>query len=371
MRGWSLRIFRIFGVDVRMHPLMLLVLLFSMIFAKLSDGYAVRGFGLWVLMLLAIAAREIGRGFAAAWCGMQMQSLVILPTGGIATYGLREDRQRKHDLLMALSGPSANFFVGICTAMLLLAVSPSLHLFDRPYIVSGHLIRALLWTQIFLGGVHMIPAAPLDAGVLLRHSFMRLRGAARGARAAAGISQMTGIFISIAGIAFQNIWTMAIGAAILTGWQTIAMEDTTGDEAVDSVRMRDVMLSNFTTLGASDTLEEALQASIHSLQDIFPVTRGPLLVGSVSRQALSDALTSGGNSYVQGVMTRSLHVASVDDPVVSTLRKLSNGGTQMLPVVDGGRLVGIVTPQNLTMSMGLLGRVQRLRQRFGEDATGE
>ncbi|MBS1813714.1 MAG: CBS domain-containing protein [Acidobacteria bacterium] len=371
MRGWSLRIFRIFGVDVRMHPLMVLVLFFSLVFAKLADGFATRGFGLWVLMLLAIAVREIGRGFAAAWCGMQMQSLIILPTGGIATYGLREDRQRRHDLLMALSGPLANFFIGICTAMLLLAVSPSLRLFDRPYITSGHLIRALMWTQIFLGGIHMIPAVPLDAGVLLRRNFMRLRGAARGARAAAGISQMTGIFISIAGIAFQNIWTMAIGASIVIGWQTVALEDTSGDEAVDSVRMRDVMLSNFTTLGASDTLEEALNASIHSLQDIFPVTRGPLLVGSVSRQALSDALLTGGNSYVQGVMTRSLHVASADDPVVSTLRKLSTEGTQMLPVVEGGRVVGIVTPQNLSMSMGLLGRTRRLRQRLGEDAAGE
>lgn len=354
-----------------MHPLTLLVLLFSMIFASISSGYAMRGLALWLLMLLSITVREAGRGFAAAWSGMQLQSLVILPFGGIPTYGLREDRQRRHDMLMSLSGPIANFFVGICLTMLILAVSPTLQLFARPYIAAGSLIRSLVWTQVLLGGLHMLPAAPLDAGLLLRRNFMRIRGAAQGARASAGISQMIGFFLSIAGIYFQNVWTMSMGVAIAMGWQMFPVEGSTGDEVVDNIRMRDVMLSDFTTLGASDTLEEALERSVHSLQDIFPVTRGPLLVGCVSRQTLSDALITGGNSYVQGVMTRSLHVASADDPVVSTLRKLTAEGTQMLPVLENGRLIGIVTPQNLSMSMSLLGRTRRIQQRMNGDGFGE
>lgn len=362
MRGWSLRLFRFFGVDVRIHPLMLLVLVFSMVFAKLSDGWAFRGFVLWLLMLLAIIVREVGRGFAAAWCGMGLQTLVILPIGGLPTYTLREDRQQKHDMLMALSGPIANFVIGLCIAMLLLATAPGMRLFDRPYISTSALLRALVWTQIFLGGIHMLPAAPLDAGMVLRRNFIRVRGSLRGARAAAGISQAIGLIFSLAGIAVQNVWMMSIGAGIGIAWPIVMPQETTGNEAVDNICMRDVMLRNFTTLGASDTLEEALEASIHSLQDVFPVTRGPLLVGSVSRQTLSDALATGGNSYVQGVMTRSLNVAGVDDPVVATLRKLASGGTQMLPIVEGDRLVGIVTPQNLTSSMGLLGRVRRMMQ---------
>lgn len=362
MRGWSLRLFRFFGVDVRIHPLMLLVLVFSMVFAKLSDGYVWRGVVLWVLMLLAVIVREVGRGMAAGWCGMGLQSLVILPIGGLSTYTLREDRQEKHAMLMALAGPVANFTIGICVAMLLLANAPGLRLFDRPFVGTGNLLRALVWTQVFLGGIHMLPAAPLDAGMVMRRNFMRVRGNLRGARAAAGLSQGLGLIFSLAGIALQNIWMMSIGAGIGISWPSILPQETTGNEAVDNIRMRDVMLRNFTTLGASDTLEEALEASVHSLQDVFPVTRGPLLVGSVSRQTLSDALAAGGNSYVQGVMTRSLHVAGADDPVVSTLRKLSTDGAQMLPVVEGGRLVGIVTPQNLTSSMGLLGRVRRVLQ---------
>ena len=42
---------------------------------------------------------------------------------------------------------------------------------------------------------------------------------------------------------------------------------------VDSVRMKDVMLTEFSTLSASATLEDALDQSVHTLQDVFPVVR--------------------------------------------------------------------------------------------------
>ena len=59
---------------------------------------------------------------------------------------------------------------------------------------------------------------------------------------------------------------------------------------VDAVRMRDVMLTQFSMLSASDTLEDALQRSVHTLQDVFPVVRGANLVGAVSRQGIVEAL---------------------------------------------------------------------------------
>lgn len=360
------------GVDVRLHPLMLLFLLFCMVFGSLTNATAGRGLVLWFLVLFSIAVRETGRALAAAWTGMQLQSLTIFPIGAVPVYGLRADRRRKHELLLALSGPIANFIVGITLLMLLMGATPTLALFDRPYVHPAHLVRAFIWCQILLGALHMLPAYPLDAGTVLRHTFMRARGAVSGARAAAGLTQVVGFSLLLAGIAFQNVWTIAMGASVLAGIQIETGESAPADpnSPVENVRMRDVMLHEFTTLGASDTLEEALERSAHSLQDIFPVTRGPLLVGSISRQTIADALEAQGNGYIQGLMTRSLSIASPDDAVVSTLRKLAGaGGTQLLPVVqEDGRLLGIVTPQNLSQSMSLLGRSQRIRQMSREDS---
>jgi len=115
---------------------------------------------------------------------------------------------------------------------------------------------------------------------------------------------------------------------------------------VDAVRMRDVMLTQFSTLSASDTLEDALQRSVHTLQDVFPVVRGANLVGAVSRQGIVEALQADGNGYVQGVMTRSFQTAQPDDSLVKTLRRIMAGqGAQMVPILDGDRIVGIITPQ--------------------------
>jgi predicted transcriptional regulator len=136
----------------------------------------------------------------------------------------------------------------------------------------------------------------------------------------------------------------------------------------DPLRMRDVMLTNFSTLSASDTLEQALQSSVHTLQDVFPVVRGSALVGAVSRQGIVEALQSEGNGYVQGVMTRSFQTAQPDDSLVKTLRRIMAGqGAQLVPILDGDRIVGIITPQNLAHSMGLLNARRRMRQNERED----
>jgi len=45
-----------------------------------------------------------------------------------------------------------------------------------------------------------------------------------------------------------------------------------------------------------------------------------------------------------------------------TFRKLGGRGLSMIPVVDSGRLVGIVTMQNLMHSMSLLAESRRLKR---------
>jgi len=123
------------------------------------------------------------------------------------------------------------------------------------------------------------------------------------------------------------------------------------------------MLTEFSTLSASDTLEDALQRSVHTLQDVFPVVRGANLVGAVSRQSIMEALQSSGNGYVQGVMTRSFQTAQPDDSLVKTLRRIMSGqSTQMVPILEGDRIVGIITPQNLNHALGLLSQRRRARQ---------
>ena len=133
---------------------------------------------------------------------------------------------------------------------------------------------------------------------------------------------------------------------------------------VDTVRMREVMLTDFATLSPSDTLADALVRCVHSLQEDFPVVRGPQLVGIVSRQRIVDALRNDGNGYVQSVMSRAFQVARPEDTLGTTIRRLTAGrGLSLIPVTESGRVVGIVSVQNLMSSMSLLAEQRRIERK--------
>jgi predicted transcriptional regulator len=62
-------------------------------------------------------------------------------------------------------------------------------------------------------------------------------------------------------------------------------------------------------------------------------------------------------------MTKHFQTALPDDSLVRTLRRImGEEGAQLVPVMDGERILGIVTPQNLSQSMGLLNQSRRMRR---------
>ncbi len=66
----------------------------------------------------------------------------------------------------------------------------------------------------------------------------------------------------------------------------------------------------------------------------------------------------------------SFPVAAAEDSLSATLARIGGGGTQMVPIIErnsdngeGDRVLGIVTPQSLSLAMHLLGRSRRILER--------
>lgn len=370
---------------MRIHAFFLLLLFAFMALGSIAGYGLSRVFALWLILLLAVVVREIARAVAAAWFGLELRGLLLLPTGGLITFATIDATERAGtpgmQLRMAAIGPVASAVFGLLIAGVVLTVAPGVELLARPWISPGHLIRALVWLNLLLGAVNLLPAFPLDGGRLFGQETGPAeepkgpsgvggalglgRGFARGFGGGglrSGIGQIIAVVLVIAGVMWGNTWLIILGPLILLGAH-IENQGLMIQSDVDAVRMRDVMLTQFSTLSASDTLEDALQRSIHTLQDVFPVVRGGNLVGAVSRQGIVEALTTQGNSYVQGVMTRSFQTAQPDDSLVKTLRRImGDQGAQLVPVMEGERIVGIITPQNLSVSMGLLSQSRRMRR---------
>jgi len=382
MRGWSFLAGRFFGVEVRIHAFFLLLLAIGLAGAAATNVNPMRMLVLWGLLLLAVLIRETARAVAAAWFGLELRGILLLPTGGLMSFTSLEATERAGEARiqrrMALVGPLASIGMGLLFAGLILSSAPGVNLMGRPWIAPNHLVRSLVWMNILLGLVNLLPALPLDGGHALQMGGGGAKGDAEQATAGAaphlarlwgfggGFSRWLAIALIVSGILLSNmwygLWLGLIGAFMLVGAR-MEGQGMLIQSDVETVRMRDVMLTQFSTLSASDTLEDALQRAVHTLQDVFPVVRGGTLVGSVSRQNIVEALAAEGNSYVQGVMTRSFQTAQPDDSLVKTLRRiLGDQGAQLVPVMEGERIVGIVTPQNLSQSMGLLNQSRRMRR---------
>lgn len=364
MRGWSIPLGRWMGVELRVHAFFPL-LAFVFLAIGGSSGWP-RAMALFFLLVVAVTVRETARLMVAAWLDLRLRAVLLLPIGGLFAYANPESQERsssgRGQYALALAGPLANWGTAFVLALAILGASPAFPLFKEPFISTGTLLRSMVWMQFFLGVLHLLPAYPLDFGRLLRSSFARKHGIAPAARAAAGMGQALAAAAFLVGILTKDYWLSIAGIFIMLGAQ-IEDQGVLFQSVVDTVRMREVMLTDFATLSPSDTLSDALIRCVHSLQEDFPVVRGPELVGIISRQRIVEALRNEGDGYVQSVMSRAFQVAQPEDTLGTTIRRLSAGrGLALIPITESGRVVGIVSVQNLMSSMSLLAEQRRLER---------
>jgi Zn-dependent protease/CBS domain-containing protein len=366
MRSWSIPMGHILGVEIRLHFFFALLLGLSLLYTGMSGMAALRGIALWLILFAIVGLREIARAIVSTYHGLQVRSLMLLPIGGLPSYATPEATEQASEgstqTSLAVIGPITNVFAALVLLAFILGVGPSVSVLAKPWISADHLLRSAFWLNIFLAAVNLLPAYPLDAGRLLRGNFSRARGALKGNRAASGVGQVIALALFIGGVFLQSPWLLLAGFFIFVGAQ-LEDQGVVFQSVVDTVRMRDIMLTDFALLSASDTLEDAIYKSIHSLQDDFPVVRSGLLVGIVSKQRILETLQMDGNGYVQSVMSRGFQVAQPEDSLGATFRRITAGrGLSLVPVLDGEQIVGIVTLQNLMHSMGLLAESRRLQE---------
>jgi predicted transcriptional regulator/Zn-dependent protease len=377
MLGWSFSFGKIFGVEVRLHSFFLFLLILSMTWSASLGRMLGRGVMLWALLLLAVAVREIARGMMAAWFGIGIRSVLLLPTGGIQTYESPEATARAADARigkwMALTGPLANALFGLTAAGLILTVAPGVNLTEPLWVSPEHLVRTLVWVNLMLAAVHLLPAWPLDAARVVRGEMARTPVAGgKGMRMLARLGPAIAIPLVVVGLVSvsKNWWLVMAGIGILLGAQA-ERQGLLIESDKDSVLVKDVMLTEYSILSASATLEDALAQARHTLQDVFPVVRGGNMVGAVARQNIVEALEANGNGYVQGIMTKTFQTAAPGDSLIATLNRVTGqvgASSQLVPVLEGDDIVGIITPQNLQRSMGLLTRsMVREERRAAED----
>jgi len=376
MRSWSIPVGHLFGIEIRVHLtfLFLLVFLFSTEVATQDATASLRVLGLFSIVFGSVVLHELGHALVARGLGIPAKGIILLPIGGITildeAHAIPDPvNDWNRDIRIAAAGPLVNLFIAGLSALVLLAAVPGISLTAKPLLHSSALLRSIVWANLYLGLFNLLPAYPMDGGRVLRAFFSRRVDLVRATHRAVRIGHVFSILMIMVGMLLSSraetrwdgYWLMMIGFFLFAGAQ-LEERSAVFQSVLQSVRLEEVMLTDFATLSPADTLEDAIEKAVHTLQDDFPVVRGSDMVGVVSRQKLLDALRAEGNGYVQAVMNRIFEVAAKQESLASAFRKLSARNLSIIPIVDDQHLVGIVTLQNLMHSMSLLAESRKLRR---------
>ena len=364
MKSWSIPAGKIFGVELRIHMTFAFLLLFVYVTEAATSGTrgAIRGMALVGIIFGSVIVHELAHALVALKSGVGVKSIILLPIGGVTL--MNDESQRvpdpRRDIRIALAGPFVNIVLAVFFGTGTLLFLHNIDLFARPLVHADHLVRSLVWGNLFLGAFNLLPAYPMDGGRVLRAWLSERMDYLRATRRAVMVGQLFALLFILTG-AIWDAWLMMIGVFLFLGAQ---LEDRSAvfQAVLENIVMEDVMLTDFKTLSTADTLEDALQKVVHSLQDDFPVVRGPDMVGVISRQKIMETLRVHGNGYVQGAMNRFFQTAARKETLASVFRRVGRAGLSLVPVVDGGHLVGIVTLQNLMHSMATLAEARKIKQ---------
>jgi Zn-dependent protease/CBS domain-containing protein len=377
MRSWSVPAGEWKGVHLRVHLAFFFLLLYVWITQSVTADPKItflRSIGFALIVLLSVAAHETAHLLVLGRSGTLPRAIVLLPIGGLAVAEVTAERLKpepsrslRRETMISLAGPAMSFLLALAIALAVRGFAPQVNLWQRPWADLANLPRSTFWVNLFLAALNLLPAYPLDGGKILRAFFATSVDSMTATRRAVNIGNIFVALLMFAGL--WDTWLMLAGIFLFFASQ---LEERTAlfQSVLDSVRMEEVMLTDFSTLSPADTLEDALSKAVHTLQDDFPVVRGNDMVGVVSRHKILEALRGEGNAYVQSIMNRAYEVAGRKDSLASAFRKITRHGLTLIPVVDQERLVGIVTLQNLMHSMSVLAESRKLRRMQKEDEEG-
>jgi CBS domain-containing protein len=125
-----------------------------------------------------------------------------------------------------------------------------------------------------------------------------------------------------------------------------------------------VMMTDFRVLEPGDTLARAVEHILAGCQQDFPVVDGGRVVGVLTRGDLVTGLVKEGQlARVAAVMQGKVCTAEAGEMVESVFARLQEDDCRALPVTRDGELIGLLTTENL-------GEYMMIQTALGETARG-
>jgi Zn-dependent protease/CBS domain-containing protein len=355
MRGWSIKLGAVSGIGIYLHATFLLLIGYLV---WENRGSPIAGIALVIGFVCAVFAcivlHELGHALTAQRFGIHTRDITILPIGGVARLE-RMPQEPRQELLIAVAGPAVNVAIAALLYAIVAVLPGPSPAADAPSVAASPLLgslaqfgflRVLAYTNAALVVFNMLPAFPMDGGRVLRAALAYRLDYARATRIAAGVGQvMAGLFF-VLGL-MGNPMLLLIALFVFMGAQAEAQAAEIRWNIGD-LRVRDAMITDFLTLTPESSLQEAVDVLLAGSQQDFPVLQGDRIVGVLARADLMRALAQKGLAARVGDAMRGDCRPVADSAALPTVfDRMQRGSCPLVPVIRDGRLVGILTLENI------------------------
>ena len=335
---WSWPLGRVRGIDIRVHATFLLLLVWFGV-ASWRQHQTVLGVVLEVAFIVAlfgcVALHELGHALVARHYGITTRDITLLPIGGVARLE-RMPTDSRQELWIALAGPAVNVGLAAIGFGLLALLGDS----------GSVVIERLAVANLALAAFNLLPAFPMDGGRVLRAVLAARRGRLEATRRAAAIGRGFAVFFGLLGL-WLNPVLILIAVFV---WFSASGElmDVELRAAADQQLVADAMVLRFSSVHPGEPLARALEELLAGTQEDFPVVSDGRVHGMLYKADLMQALADRGErAPIAAVMREGLPVLETATPLADAIERFEEAGGRSLPVAHRGRLVGLLTSQNL------------------------
>lgn len=370
MLGNSIRLFRIAGIDVGIHVSWLVI--FGLVTWSLAVGVfpssdGLKGLPEWeywllgaitaLLLFASVIVHELAHSLVAKSRGLQVRSITLFIFGGVSNLA-GEAKKPSTEFVIAIVGPLTSFVIAGVAFVIDAAVPASAAQLDA-------VLSYLVYINVILGFFNLIPGFPLDGGRVFRALAWTWTGSLRrGTEIAAFVGQLVAYgllllgfwLILVQGELIQGIYFAAIG------WFLQSAANSSLQQVLVEQRLRGARVADVVEPDTTGVAPDVLLATL--IEDYFmrgnrravPVVADGRLVGMVTvgdvKEVPRDRWPTITVGEVMGGREKVIAVSS-RDTLQRALEALAQGDFEQVPVVDEGKLVGVVTRADIVRQLQL------------------
>jgi Zn-dependent protease len=347
MSRWSWKLGRVAGIDVHMHGTFLILLVWVGV-AHYLERHSWIDAGMGVLFILALFSIVVLHELGHALTARRFGIRtrdITLLPIGGVARLERMPDDPRQELLVAFAGPLVN----VALAAVLFAVVPSA---TSPTTLrelgwtGGGFLGKLAWVNVSLAVFNLLPAFPMDGGRALRAILAMRMDYVRATEIAARVGHAFALILGLVGL-FANPFLIFIAWFVWVG-ATSEAGMVQLRSALANIPVEPVMITRFETLAPGDPLQRAVDHVLEGFQQDFPVVEAGRVVGMLTRADLMKGLTErGGETPVATAMTPAFETVQASDMLEGAFERLQASACPAMPVLRGESLVGVLTPDNI------------------------